>query len=392
MGESRCGGGPASGRPFRLSDVSESSAPAEPQPPEKDTVAMYFVRAALTHVPNSARADLLTQAGIAPELCSIDHARVPAPAFAALWLAVARALDDEFFGLDPRRMKVGSFALLCQAVLHTDSLAHALRRFVRGLGLMLDAVQVRLLTGSALPAGGPVSARASGVVCLDIDNAIADAGGRRFADETVLILIHGVLCWLSGQRIPLLRVDFAHPLPAHAAEYTVMYAQHVTFASLRTRVWFDEAWLRLPVVQTDDSLRAFLAHAPQSVFLKFKNPDGWAPRLRRRLRHSIESTHWPAFEDIAREWGIAPSTLRRRLEAEGASFQDVKDALRRDAAIDQLCHTRRPVADIAVQLGFQEPSAFHRAFKRWTGAQPGEYRLQRLRPLDIDPSVKGREA
>jgi AraC-like DNA-binding protein len=80
------------------------------------------------------------------------------------------------------------------------------------------------------------------------------------------------------------------------------------------------------------------------------------------------------LEDVAREFHVSPTTLRRRLDAEGTSYQGIKDELRRDAAVHHLCGTRLSIADIASALGFQETSAFHRAFKRWSGVQPGEYR------------------
>ncbi|HVQ26648.1 MAG TPA: AraC family transcriptional regulator, partial [Planctomycetota bacterium] len=76
----------------------------------------------------------------------------------------------------------------------------------------------------------------------------------------------------------------------------------------------------------------------------------------------------------------APTTLRRRLEAEGSSYQGVKDELRRDVAIHQLCTTRLGIAEIGHLLGFQDPSAFHRAFKKWCGVQPGEYRARQSGP------------
>ena len=75
----------------------------------------------------------------------------------------------------------------------------------------------------------------------------------------------------------------------------------------------------------------------------------------------------------ARGW----TTLRRRLVSEGTSFLGIKDELRRDAAIHHLCNSALSVADIGSLLGFQEPSAFHRAFKKWCGVQPGEYRLRK---------------
>ena len=83
------------------------------------------------------------------------------------------------------------------------------------------------------------------------------------------------------------------------------------------------------------------------------------------------------FEDVADELNTAPTTLRRRLEAEGSSYQEIKDRVRCDLAIHRLVHSPATVDEIGEELGFHDASAFHRAFKRWSGLQPGEYRRQR---------------
>jgi AraC-like DNA-binding protein len=89
----------------------------------------------------------------------------------------------------------------------------------------------------------------------------------------------------------------------------------------------------------------------------------------------------PDFEVLARELHTASATLRRRLHEEGESYQSIKDQLRRDLAITYLSHSDRSVMDIALELGFAEPSAFHRAFKKWTGASPGHYRRSLASPF-----------
>ncbi|HET7823877.1 MAG TPA: AraC family transcriptional regulator [Anaeromyxobacter sp.] len=329
--------------------------------PEKDTVSMHFVDAAVARLSGEARARVLETAGIPAELLGAPHARVPAESYSRLWLAVAREMDDEFFGLDGRRMKVGSFALLCRAALGSGDLEHALRRLLSGFAVLLDDVRAEL--------------RVDGKeAVIEVTNRIGDAEARRFADETFLILVHGVMCWLVGRRIPLALAEFAHGRPAHAQEYLVMYSERLRFDAERTAVRFDADQLAAPVIQDEASLRKFLRTAPRSVFLKYKNETSWTARLRRRLRGSIATAAWPTLEHVAREFRVAPTTLRRRLEAEGTSYQRVKDELRRDAAVHQLCGTRQSIADIASALGFQETSAFHRAFKRWSGVQPGEYR------------------
>ena len=352
---------PARSGVFCHSHSGHARIGASPGAMRKHTVSMHFVEAAVAGLSGEARTRLLRASGIPPELLGASHARVPAESFSVLWLAVARELDDEFFGLDRRRVKCGSFALLCHAVLHGADLEGALRRILKGFAALLEDVrgELRIEGGEAV---------------IGVTNRIASAPARRFADETFLILVHGLMCWLAGRRVRLTLAEFAHPRPPYAQEYTVMYSQNLRFDAERTAIHFDARQLAAPVVQDEASLKRFLRTAPQSVFLKYKNEDGWTARVRRRLRGSIGTAEWPLLDDVARELHVAPTTLRRRLDAEGASYQGVKDELRRDAAIHHLCDGRLSIAEIASLLGFEETSAFHRAFKRWSGLQPGEYR------------------
>ena len=341
---------------------------------EKDTVSMHFVAAAVARLEPASRRRVLSAAGIPEDLLDAPNARVPAASFSALWLAVAREIDDEFFGLDSRRMKVGSFALLTHAVVGSGNLDRAVKHTLRGFGVFLDdlSADLRLEEQQAV---------------IAVTNRIVDAEARRFADEAFLVMVHGLVCWLAGKRIPLACAEFAHPRPAHAAEYAVMFSQNLVFDADASAIRFDARLLAAPVVQTAQSLKAFLRTAPQSVFLKYKNEDSWTARLRRRLRDSIGQAEWPLLEDIAREFHVAPTTLRRRLDAEGTSYQGIKDELRRDAAIHHLCTTSLSIADIGSLLGFQEPSAFHRAFKKWSSVQPGEYRTRQARAGDARRST-----
>lgn len=337
---------------------------------DKDTVSIHFVEAAVARLTAAERQRVLAQAGIAPSWLRAPGARVTSEAFAALWLAVARERDDEFFLLDRRRMKVGSFALLCHAVLHAGTVERALRQMLRGLAVFLDDVRGELQVDAS-------------ETCLIVHNRLADLEARRFADETFLVLVHGLLCWLAGRRIPLRAVAFAQPRPAHAAEYGVMFSPEVHFDASHTCAWFDARWLAAPLVQDERTLAAFLRTAPQSVFLKYRNRQGWVARVRQRMRGVPAGDGWPTLAQLAVEFRITPSTLRRHLEREGSSYRDIKDQLRRDAAIGHLGNGRHSVAEVAALLGFREPSAFHRAFKKWTGVRAGQYQAQAAVPTPV---------
>ena len=152
-----------------------------------------------------------------------------------------------------------------------------------------------------------------------------------------------------------------------------MYCSELSFDRTETAIVLPADALSLPVVQNEKSVKEFLRTAPENILVKYKNGSSLAARIRRRLRQRLPG-EVPEFSALARELNMTTATLRRRLHEEGASFQDIKDQLRRDLAIAYLSHSERTVLDIALELGFSERSAFHRAFRKWTGAAPGEFR------------------
>ena len=335
---------------------------AAPRPAEPGTIAICFVAAALQSVRdrNLNPDEFLATVGLSPSLLQMPQARVSAKHYGALWRTIALALDDEFFGQDSRRMKAGSFAMLCHAVVSCRTLGHALERSLRFYALLLDDLSGALERGAD-------EAR------VVLHERIAGASQRVFAHELLLMLLYGVSCWLIGRRIPILRAEFSYPEPAHSAEYRLMYCADLRFDRPNTAIAFESSYLDLPVVQNERSIKEFLRTAPENILLKYKNGSSLSAKVRRRLRQVLPG-EVPDFEGLAEEFNITPATLRRRLSEEGASYQGIKDQLRRDLAISYLSDSDRSVMDIALELGFSERSAFHRAFRKWTGASPGEFR------------------
>ena len=82
----------------------------------------------------------------------------------------------------------------------------------------------------------------------------------------------------------------------------------------------------------------------------------------------------PSAEQVAKTLNMSVSTLRRRLLEEDTTYQKIKDDCRRQSAIDYMNSPQLSINDVAGLMGFDEPSAFFRSFKRWTAMTPGEYR------------------
>jgi AraC-like DNA-binding protein len=97
--------------------------------------------------------------------------------------------------------------------------------------------------------------------------------------------------------------------------------------------------------------------------------------LRRYLTEEM-----PSLEVISDMLATTPQTLRRRLKREGQGYQMIKDALRRDVAVQYLTQTELSLPEVAAKVGFSEASTFHRAFKGWTGLTPGAYRQAHNEP------------
>ena len=366
---------PRDQRPLR----AVTAAPPAPRTPrgqgnERGTIAGDLVEEALRCAERRGveRTGLLALAGIQPAALAAPLARVSAAQYGRLWSAVADALDDEFFGQDSHPMRRGSFALLCHAALGSRDGAQALNRIAGFLRLVLDDLQCK----------------------IDIDPTrvrirLADTGTETrssrpmFVYATAFIMIYGLLCWLVGRRIPVLATHLRCPEPVTSDEYRLMFCDAMFFDQPASYVDLAPDCVTLPVVQTAATLKVFLREAPANFIVKYRNPDSLAARIRRKLRQS-PPVDWPDSEAIATALNMAEATLRRRLKQEGATYQSIRDALRRDLAIARLADTTQTIAEIAHALGFAEPSAFHRAFRKWTGVRPAAYRGMRT---GIDPDA-----
>jgi AraC-like DNA-binding protein len=167
---------------------------------------------------------------------------------------------------------------------------------------------------------------------------------------------------------------FSYAEPVHSAEYGLLFPCPRRFSAGSSSLLFHARYLSMPLLQDERTLKQFLQHSPADLLARPDGGDSLTSQIRRLLGRDCGS--WPDLEAVAQHLHMSPQTLRRHLREEGSSFQELKDQLRRDLAIYLLGRDELSTQDIAEQLGFSEPSAFHRAFKKWTGLTPGAYRVQ----------------
>ncbi|WP_032917533.1 AraC family transcriptional regulator [Streptomyces rimosus] len=349
------------------------------------TIAVHHVRAVLGGARRTGldTVPLLQAAGIPPLLLGDDRARVAADRFARLVHELRRATDDEFLGLGPRPSRRGTFAMMGLACVGCPDLGTALERAVRFYGLFPGGPEMAVTAASG---GNPFEDRfedrpgdRAGTAEFSLHSDLRPYPEAAFLAESVMIIWHRLSSWLIGRHIPLYGMRFAHPAPAHAHEYELLFDCAVRFGAPRTAAVFDARWLAAPVVRDEAALAAMRRGAPAGLLGRREYGTTFAERVRRTLAPALRGpgpVRLPEAAEVAARLAVSPATLRRRLQAEGTSYRRLKDAVRRDAAISALAAGREPIAALAARLGFSEDTAFHRAFRRWTGTTPGAYRLR----------------
>jgi AraC-like DNA-binding protein len=329
------------------------------------TVAIGFVTGMLAGMARAGRdpAPLLAASGIDP---ADMPERIPLAAYARLYNHVAAALDDEAFGLFCVPMRCGSFELLVRALVGAHTLEEALQRLTRFLRVLLPDMTFRIDRQGGQARLRIAETRLSGLPAGD--------PGRVFAYEWLLRLIHGIACWLAGRGLALDAVRFPYPRPDHAADYALIYTADSVFdaAVLEARMQAD--LLDLPVRRDETALETFLVDAPGRITTLYRRDRDTVIAVRDRLRAALPAL--PGLEAVAAHLHLSSRSLHRRLADEGTNFRQIKDALRRDLALARLAKTDTPVAAIAAELGYADPSAFYRAFIEWTGTGPSDYRAK----------------
>ena len=336
---------------------------------KNDSVAAYFVKAAVHRLADAPqRAEmLLREADIDPAWLDEPLRRVPADSVTRLWLLLTEELGDEFFAFDSGGMPRGTFAIICRSVLHEPDLGRALRQCLSGFNLFLRDIRAHLESRGNRTA-------------IVLETRIDDPAIRGVAEEIYLSMVIGVACWLVGRQLNLDRTQFGHPPPPHGAE-PLLWGPWIQFEAGHTEVEFSSAQLSLPVIRNFASLKQFLRHAPEGVVVRFRNRSGLCADVYRRLKASPE-LDWPSQSQMAMQSTMSESAFRRQLEREGFSYQAIKHEVRKALAFDYLNDQTLSITEIAIRCGFQEPSAFHRAFRQWTGMSPGRYRSARTASRD----------
>lgn len=253
------------------------------------------------------------------------------------------------------RLRLSTHGILGYAMLSSATLREALSLMLRYLDLAYAYCEVSTESD-------PAEMR------ILVNDRQVPADLRRFIMERVagaaFALAHEVL----GRAPELRRLSFSFPRPPHAERYRQLVGVEPEFGASANLIAVDASLLDQPLPQANALTQRLCEEQCRMLLNRRRQRGGVAGQVRDRLLQAYD--RMPEIEELAATLHVTGRTLRRRLDAEGTSYRDLADEVRCMLAEGWLA-AGLPVDEVSLRLGFSEPSAFIRAFKRWTGRTPG---------------------
>ncbi|SEI84413.1 AraC family transcriptional regulator [Pseudomonas sp. NFR16] len=199
-------------------------------------------------------------------------------------------------------------------------------------------------------------------------------GYNRFVVDSILSGWLQQLSTLSGSALQAERLEIEFEAPAYAADYAGLSEQPVSFAAgaNQLRLGLRELGLRNP--DHVPSTWRHLLHVCERELEQLTRTRGLRERITQMLGPLLNGGREPDLQEVAARLKLPSWTLRRKLAEEGTRFRAILNDTRRDLAMTYIRDTELAFGEIAYLLGFASAEAFQRAFKRWNGQTPGEFR------------------
>jgi len=288
--------------------------------------------------------------------CRIDQEQVT-----QLWLKANQICGDSNLGLKAaKHMRPANLHVVGHAMSCSGSLKLALKRFIRFRHLFAEAALMNLIEQDKT------------VVCtLEVETK-----GLPPAFQAYDLCLASIVClfrWISDdEKLAPLSVSFEHSAPSDDFFYRNFFQCPVLFDQTITSLTFDRELLEYPVPIANEELATVL----DDLAMKYLNShqEGTFTQIVRQELITLLPKGEPNRSTVASALHVGDRTLLRRLQKENTTYQEVLDLLREELSYGYLKRSDLSLEETAYLLGFSDVSAFSRAFKRWTGTSPGQWR------------------
>ncbi|MCQ4271939.1 MULTISPECIES: AraC family transcriptional regulator [Pseudomonas] len=288
------------------------------------------------------------------------EARFPQDGMTRLWHRAVELSGNPAIGLNMARVvRPASLHVVGYALMSSRTLREGLTRLVRYQRIIAEGADLNL---RMLPEGGALT--------------LAIHGDRlppaRQSAEASLACTLAFCRWISGTPLKPLQVWLQGPPPADPEPYRQVFQAPLQFDAEHYGLLFELADLEAPLPSANESLAQLHDRFAGEYLARFSG-SRVAHQARQVLCRLLPQGE-PRRDTVAQALHLSERTLQRRLQDERTSFQQLLDDTRRELAEQYLAQPNLTLLEIAYLLGFADPSNFFRAFRRWFGSTPGEYR------------------
>ena len=290
-------------------------------------------------------------------------ARIPGEKVVALWRQAYERSGDPHLALHAAEaLPFGAYKVIDFLAGSSTSVGDGLTRIARYFPLINSVVGFRIEASVDQVAFRCVSSRSGSEVPLAyVEYAVAAVVTR---------------CRHAYQLpFPLKRVEFAYPRPTDVSEHERIFDCPVRFGTEHTQFVLAPSVWNTPVPRGDAGLCAVLEEHAKMLLESLPKEAGILGQVREAIHAELRGGD-PSLDHVAKRLGMSNRTLQRRLKDEGFTYAEVLDEIRTSVARVYLNQEGVSICEAGYLLGFAEQSSFSRAFKRWTGSTPGEYRQQ----------------
>lgn len=197
--------------------------------------------------------------------------------------------------------------------------------------------------------------------------------GIKTANEASFVMLVNILHEVTGKNIKPIAVNFKHSF-ANNSYFSSYFDCPVHFNATENELIFTAEALNVSTLKADEFIHEFLVERMEQEKLQLAVlTDLFTSEINKLLKESMPSGI-PSIMQVSEYLGMSPRTLKRRLADRNLTFRGLIQQQQQETATELLKNTSKSIGEIAFLTGFSEQSAFNRAFKRWTGKTPNQYR------------------
>lgn len=308
------------------------------------------------------RERLMQAAGLVAEDVDDPDARVRTASTLKIWRKVIDAQNDPFLGLHiGSSIGTKQLGLVGYAMHYSETLGGALNRLARYGRILSDAIQFEIVETDEQ--------------AVFVWQAHPSLVALRHPVELGVTLVVSIGREATSSGLVPLKVDLPSPRPESVDVYRSMFRCPVAFDQPVAAVTFSRQQMQIPTQSPDATLVGYLDELAAITLAPLEESDDSMIAAVRRVLWTMLPGGRPNLWRTAASLDISARTLQRRLGEDGSSFSRVLDELRRDLSDELLSDRKLSVAEVAFLLGYSEPSAFQRAFRRWRGISPRRFRV-----------------